>query len=305
MMAQVGLRQALKKVLPAAVTKALVNAENYGQRLAACAIVARCIRGRTVADARVVRKSLARAPVHLLRNLDVYREPMLIADAEVVSKGLGIFAVRGNCDDLGHVLLPYFSAMFDCIGENVKEGDVVIDAGANLGAVTVFLAQQVGISGKVLTVEMMPATATQLRRNIVLNNLHNVTVVEKALAEKPGMTVTADVEAGMHGQASIARAADGRERHSLNVLTTTIDEIAAGLGEIALIKLDLEGAEPNALRGANATLPRVRAIVFESWHGGDSDETARILRSAGFVITPVDGRNWLARRRQPVEKAFA
>ena len=296
MIAQVGLRQTLKKVLPAGITKILLKAENYGHRLAACATIARCIRGRTAADARVVRRSLAAAPALLLRNLDAYREPVLVADAEVVSKGLGVFAVRGNCDDLGHVLRPYFAAMFDSILENVKAGDVVIDAGANLGAVTVFLAKRVGPSGTVITVEMMPATATQLRRNIVLNDLHNVTVVEKALAEKPGLTVSASVEADMHGQASIARAADGRERYSIDVLTTTIDEIAAGLGEIALIKLDLEGAEPNALRGATATLPRVRAIIFESWHSGDSDETAKSLRQAGFVISPVDGRNWLAQQ---------
>ena len=110
------------------------------------------------------------------------------------------------------------------------------------------------------------------------------------------MTVTASVEMGMHGQASIARVADGRVRDTIDVLTTTIDDIAAGLGEIALIKLDLEGAEPNALRGATATLSRVRAVIFESWHNGDSDETARILRQAGFVISPVDGRNWLAKQ---------
>ena len=56
----------------------------------------------------------------------------------------------------------------------------------------------------------------------------------------------------------------------------------------------LEGAEPNALRGATATLPRVRSIIFASWHSGDSDETAQILRQAGFVISPDYGRNWLA-----------
>lgn len=295
-MAQVGVRKTLKKVLPQAITKALVKAENYAHRLGACLRVARCIRGRTAADARVIRQSLAAAPFLLLRDLSMYREPVLIADAEIVSKDLGIFAVRSNSDDLGHVLRPYFAPMFDAILENVKVGDVVIDAGANLGAVTVFLAKTVGQSGTVVAVEMMPATATQLRRNIALNDLPNVTVVQKALAEWPGMTVTASVEAGMHGQASIARLADGRVRDSIDVITTTIDNIAVGLGEIGLIKLDLEGAEPNALRGATATLTRVRAVIYESWHCGDSDETAQILRQAGFVISPVDGRNWLAKR---------
>ena len=297
MTAQLGMRKTLKRILPPWITGAAVKTESYLHRLGACINIARNIRGRTKADRQVVRKSLAIAPMHLLRNLDVYREPVLVADAEVVSKGLGTFAVRGNCDDLGHVLRPYFAAMFNWIAENVKEGDVVIDAGANLGAVTVFLAQRVGPSGTVITVEMMPATAAQLRRNIALNDLRNVTVVEKALSERPGMTVRANIEAGMHGQASIARAADGRETHSVEVLTTTIDEIAAGLGEIALIKLDLEGAEPNAMRGAIITLPRVHAIIFESWYGGDDDEMARILRAAGFVISPVDARNWLAHRR--------
>lgn len=296
MIVQGRLRHSLKRVLPASIARALVRTENYGRRLAVLASVARNIRGRSAADARVVWRSIVLGPRNLLRDLDLYREPQLVADAEVISKGLGLFAVRGNCDDLGHVLRPYFADLFDAVGPLIKKGDVVIDAGANLGTVSVFLARLVGPSGKVIAVEMMPATAAGLRRNIALNKLHGVKVVEKALAGTAGMTVVAQVEPGMYGQASIADIANGRPRTSIEVTTTTIDEIAAGLGEIAFMKLDLEGAEPIALRGAVATLPRVRAILFESWDG-DGGDTTRILRSAGFDISPVDGRNWLAIRR--------
>ena len=86
------------------------------------------------------------------------------------------------------------------------------------------------------------------------------------------------------------------------MLTTTLDQVASGLGDIALVKLDLEGAEPLALRGATQMLKRTRAMLFESWDG-DGDETSRMLREAGFSIEPVDGRNFLAMRKPAAGRA--
>lgn len=289
------LRPAIKSAMPAPVVQALSFAVNYVRRLAAWRRVLRDVRGRTPADAAVLRRAALRAPLDMFADLGAWREPALPADAEVVVNGLGTFAIRGQSDDLGHVLPDNFAAIAKIIGERVRPGDVVIDAGANMGAVAILTARRVGETGAVIAVEMMPDTAARLRRNIALNGLTNVRVVEQALSDKAGERVVAHVAAGVFGQASIAAGHRGRSTdRQVTVTTTTLDDLTAELGEITLMKMDLEGAEPLALGGAAETLKRVRAIIFESWQG-DGGQAAAILRASGFEIAPVDGRNFLAR----------
>lgn len=285
----------LKAILPSRISRQLSRIERYWRRLSLLLSVVATIRGRYATDKRTVWHSIVVAPVDLLLGLDEWREPRLVADAEVISARMGIFAVRGNCDDLSHVLWANFAGLFDAIRPLVKPGDVVIDAGANLGAVTVFLSGLVGSLGKVIAIEMMPETAARLRRTVELNRLQTVTVVERAVTAKSGLRLVPHAVPGLHGQNSIALTINGKLEASIEVRTATIDEIAAGFDDIAFMKLDLEGAEPMALRGALATLPRIRAIVFESWQS-DGGEAAMMLREAGFLIDPIDGRNFLARR---------
>lgn len=290
------IRRFLKRLLPLPVVRTLAAVFTYGQRMSAWMHVLRTVTGRSAADKAVVRRSAAYAPMAMLSNLNVWREPSLIADAEVDVKSLGAFAVRGNSDDLGHVLLQTHEAIFSVIAKHLHPGEKAIDAGANIGAVTVFLARQVGPSGQVVAVEMMPETAARLRRNLALNNLANVTVVEQALSSQAGERVTAEVAEGVFGQASIAAGTNrGRAVRRLEVLTTTLDHISTGLNDIAVLKMDLEGAEQLALAGAQEMLKRTRAIIFESW-SSDDGQTASLLRAAGFVISPIDGRNFLAHR---------
>ena len=61
--------------------------------------------------------------------------------------------------------------MFRKMRALVSAGDIVIDAGANIGAVSVFWRDKVGLSGSVTAVEMMPDTAKRLRHNLSLNGL--------------------------------------------------------------------------------------------------------------------------------------
>ena len=64
-------------------------------------------------------------------------------------------------------------------GNLVKPGSVVLECGAHHGAHTILLSKWVGDQGKVIAVEPMPENAAIIRRNIELNGLTNVTVVEK------------------------------------------------------------------------------------------------------------------------------
>ncbi len=63
---------------------------------------------------------------------------------------------------------------------------MVIDVGANVGYYALMAATRVGPSGRVIAYEPGPAPAARLRENVALNGLSNVTVVEAAVADRPG-----------------------------------------------------------------------------------------------------------------------
>ena len=213
-----------------------------------------------------------------------------------LAEGLGLFFVRRRSDDLAHVVPANNSALFAAIERQVREGDTVVDAGANIGAVTVFLGKRVGAAGRVFAIEMIPETAACLCKNVALNQLHNVTLVQKALSDRADEIVHASLEAGLYGQASIATDRDGRANRSVTLLSTTLDDVLAGIEDIALLKIDLEGAECKALHGGRESIKRMHSVIFESW-ASDGGEAARLLLKWGFEIAHIDGRDFLAFRR--------
>jgi FkbM family methyltransferase len=295
-MTTVSMRSQIKRVLPRPIATTAGRLERYVARLKRWGDVVAQVRGVTASDRSVLRRGALHAPFDMLRDLDAYREPTPSADIEVDVRGYGRFAVRGGSDDLAHVLASNHRALFSAMSAKLKPGDIAIDGGANIGGVTVFMAQCVGPKGKVIAVEMMPDTAALLRRNLALNALENVDVVEKALADTAGGVITARVRLGVFGQASITpldtRSDGAREVH---VPKTTLDAVCAAAPRIALIKIDLEGAEMTALAGATETLKKTDAIIFESWVGKDCP-VSKLLEKLGFKISNLDGRNFLAER---------
>lgn len=244
----------------------------------------------------MLRRSLLRAPISMLFELDTWRELELSEDATVLVERTTRFRIRGRSDDLHHVVPSVNGAVIRTIAEHAGPGDTVIDAGANIGAVTVAMAKIVGAGGKVLAFEMMPETAAQLRTNLALNHLLRVEVIEQALSDRAEQTVPAEYAHGVFGQASIANGANaGKLVRRVDVRTTTLDAATMTTDWIAVMKMDLEGAEPLALAGAEQMLLKTGAIIFESW-SSDGGEVGLVLKARGFAISPIDGRNFLARR---------
>lgn len=141
-----------------------------------------------------------------------------------------------------------------------------------------------------IAVEMMPETARILREHISRNRLPNVSLVERALSDVEDQEVIARVPRGQHGQASIATLI-GEGGTEVRVKTITLAQILTDLDEVALMKMDLEGAEERALVGAGDSLKKVRALIFED---RGIDHLSSILKSKGFSVERLDGNNSLA-----------
>jgi FkbM family methyltransferase len=174
----------------------------------------------------------------------------------------------------------------------VRESDTFFDIGANIGTVTIPVAMA---GAECLAFEPAPANAARLAENAELNRLGNVTVIEAAMWSEGG-TVAMRVD-GAEG-AGTSRVVDGGEG-TLEVPAATVDQFAGG-GSAAphLMKIDVEGAELEVLRGAQATLRtgRVRDVFVETHpltlgeRGASESDVAALLGGLGYAEVWATGR---------------
>lgn len=155
----------------------------------------------------------------------------------------------------------------------VQPGALVFDVGAHIGSLTQALSRTVGPFGRVISVEANPQTVPFLTANVVKNALFNCYIVNEAMWRTAGDYV--NILEG--GAASSVSAAEGGL-----VRTTTIDALCSRFGQSpSFLKIDIEGAEYEALRGAADLLERRSpAIVFE--HNVGDDRALDLLRGLNY-----------------------
>jgi FkbM family methyltransferase len=147
----------------------------------------------------------------------------------------------------------------DRAGVRVEPGDMVVDAGGCWGDTALYFAQRADC---VYCYECVPSNIAILRKNLELNPklAQKISLVTKALHREPGRTLNfSDNGPGSRS------GAEGFE-----VTTDTVDNLVStnGLRRVDFIKMDIEGAEMDALRGAERTIrshrPRLAICVYHS-----------------------------------------
>jgi FkbM family methyltransferase len=143
----------------------------------------------------------------------------------------------------------------------VRPGDVVYDIGANVGFYTILASRLVGPLGRVIAFEPLPRNLEFLKRHVTLNDASNVTVYEAAVWDRSG---SSQFDAG--GDRSVGRV---HEEGSTCVATVKLDELleSQSLPPPSLIKMDIEGGELRALRGAAGLLRLHRPSILLATHG--------------------------------------
>jgi len=145
----------------------------------------------------------------------------------------------------------YALARVSEIREAVKEGDVVIDIGANIGYFTVLLANLVGQEGKVYAFEPDPRNFDLLQRTIERNGYSHVIAEQKAVSNKAG-------EFLLYQTQSWAASALTPTGHvgTVKVQVITLDEFLSNEGHIDFVKMDIDGSEPLAIEGMAQLIQR-------------------------------------------------
>ena len=177
-----------------------------------------------------------------------------------------------------------------------KEGDIVVDIGAHMGRYTIIGAKRVGAQGKVVAIEAHPGNFEMLNRNIKLNQLTNVIPLNYAVYSKETKIklYLPDEESGYTMHHSImsnyvfTKYKDKTEDKFVEVSANTLDYFLQleGITDVNWIKIDVEGAEFEVLKGAHNVLSNSKNIsLLIEVHGKDTYEPIiKSLRSYNFKI---------------------
>jgi FkbM family methyltransferase len=166
----------------------------------------------------------------------------------------------------------------------VPKGGVFIDVGAHIGKYTIPMAKAIGDSGLVIAVEPHPDNYKQLVENIRLKNVRNVIALNiAAWSEERWMKLfIGDV----HGHHSLVY--DFGRGFTL-VRARPLDNVLEELGikRVDCVKVVVEGAELEVLKGLRRTLKRFKPIVVAEIRNEYLSEVEDLSRKLGYVMKQI------------------
>ncbi len=181
----------------------------------------------------------------------------------------------------------------DFISSKIELGMTILDIGADIGYYTTLFAKHVGSEGRVYAFEPIPKAKWYLDKNMLMNRLDNVRTFGFALFDKSGMVCLEDP----FTKSKINPSKKRLSGNDIQVEMKVFDEwkVEEGIDNVDLVKLDVEGAELNVLRGMQNTLesqnPRilieVHAQQLKSF-GFSASDIIGFLSELGYKIEPVD-----------------
>lgn len=200
----------------------------------------------------------------------------------LVSTRWGMMCVNQLDKNIGKLLIAYgeFSkGETDLFAALIKQDDICLDVGANIGALTLPMARMCKL---VLAFEPQEYVYHLLCANLALNSITNVRALQFAVSDnrEPMMIPILDPRIPNNfGGIDIRQPAPSRQR----VESVTIDDL--DLPKCAMIKIDVEGMELAVLRGAQKTIQRHRPLLYvENDRVENEVELLNALLSLGYKL---------------------
>lgn len=206
----------------------------------------------------------------------------------------GMRALVKAGEDVGRSM--YFYGQFEAedsafLWDNIRESDICVDIGANVGFYTLGLAKR-ACRGAVHSFEPVPVNYHVLALNVLSNNLPNVVVNHCAVGDTDG-----EVEFCVAQDGAFSSLVDTGRKAIVATLKTRIIKLDSycsehNLPRVDILKVDVEGAEPLVLRGASGLLTdrerRPRLIMLELFDpmlrlfGSTRREIEALMRTYGY-----------------------
>lgn len=170
----------------------------------------------------------------------------------------------------------------------IKKGDIVLEAGANIGYYALLFAKGVGKKGLVYCVEPSSENYKLLKINKEFNNLKNMELKNIALGDKNGEEILNLFEEGNLN--TIKKNTSSKLKGKERVKVMTIDSFLKNKTKPNIIKMDVEGSEYDIIKGAKKLLeknpPRLIFMEFHGFYMGmkKSEELLKKLKEKGYEI---------------------
>ena len=176
----------------------------------------------------------------------------------------------------------------DFLRQNCRQGNTFLDCGAHIGLFTVVGAKLVGETGKVFSFEPTPITREVLKDVVRINDCENIVeVCGEAISKESGTATFFDTGENASNANSLVKTT--RHAGGLTVPTISIDDFAAERDlKVDVIKIDVEGAELDALRGAFQTLKNQRPPFSIGLHPKAVSEIGASLEEIWDIFMQLD-----------------
>ena len=181
----------------------------------------------------------------------------------------------------------YEQELVKYLQENIKSDDIFVDVGAFIGFYSVLFSKKLNNNGQIFSIEPEQNAFKYLNLNVKLNNIKNITLINKAASSEDGsIKFRKSVSSGIG-------TAGGFVVNDEEIETTSIESIkidSLGLKNIDWIKIDIDGHETSCLQGLSETIhnsPNLKLIIeidpshFNKSHDGNS--LLDILKLYGFT----------------------
>jgi FkbM family methyltransferase len=156
-----------------------------------------------------------------------------------------------------------------------KKGDVIIDCGAHIGNCTLLFSRLVGKNGLVIALEPFAESFNTIKKRIKRLKKNNICAINKGVWNHSGKFSLSVFENTISCKVS-ENQNDANNTNYKIVNCTTIDDIAndLGLNRIDMIKMDIEGAEIEALQGAVSVIKKFQPVfAVASYHEREGKQT--------------------------------
>lgn len=175
----------------------------------------------------------------------------------------------------------------------MNQNETFVDVGANIGSYSLRIANDYKDKGvKVIAIEAHPDNSKALDRNVKCNGFTNVKIINKAVSDHKGIVslyershdgsrAGSDIYSLFNTYLHPSNTVLPRGK-TLQIECDTLDSILANY-RVDVMKIDIEGAEVQALKGATNTLKHLRKIIVEI-HGDNFQKVNEVLKTSNFNL---------------------
>jgi FkbM family methyltransferase len=183
-------------------------------------------------------------------------------------------------------------------GELLREGDTYVDVGAHVGFHTLVARRFIGTSGRVIAVDPQPYNCHKILTNWRINEFTNLLVCVAAAGDRDGAIELCDQAATDKSRLSLQLPAVNDRPQHFRVPLVRLESLLSqtSCDGVRLLKIDVEGYEPEVVRGLGDRGDHVENMIVEVLDAdrpsSRTHELLAVLASLNFRLKTVEGNEW-------------